>query len=141
MASPKIVAAMDKSGSPRTEVTVKGKYKSIGYGAVIDTGFTGDVVIPLDKAVSIGLDEGGAAAISLADGSTMSVPLFLCSVKIGDIEQNAAAIIMGSEILIGVGLLTPFDVCFRAGTKEVVINPQPGYANFVGVLHRLTGAV
>ena len=33
------------------------------------------------------------------------------------------------------------DVCFRAGTKEVVITSQPGFANFVGVLHRLTGGI
>jgi len=140
MGGTKIVAGMDSSGSPRLEVTIKGKYKSIGAGAVVDTGFTGDVVIPEDKALSIGLDAGGAAAITLADGSASTVQLYLCKVKIGDIEQNAAAIVMGSDILIGMGLLSPFDVCFRSGTQEVIITPQPALADFVGVLHRLTEA-
>lgn len=138
-ALPKIIAAIDEYNSVRVESDIIGEYKTVGYGAIFDSGFTGDVVIPQSMAVDIGLASGGVAEIELADGSTHIVKLYLCKVKLGNITQEAATIIMGEEVLIGMGLMQPFDVCLRAGTAEVVIEPQPGYADFVGVLHRLTG--
>ena len=135
----KIVAAIDEHNSVRVETEIIGSYKTVGYAAIFDSGFTGDVVIPESMAVDIGLKSGGVAEIELADGSTQIINLYLCKVKIGDITQEAATIIIGGEVLIGMGLVKPFDVCLRAGTAEVVIEPQPGYADFVGVLHRLTG--
>ena len=137
---PKIIAAIDEHNSVRIETEIIGEYKTIGYGSVFDSGFSGDVVLPQSMAVDIGLKGGGVAEIELADGSVMIVKLYLCKVKIGDIIQEAATIIMGEEVLIGMGLMTPFDVCLRAGTSEAVIEPQPGYTDFVGVLRRLTEA-
>lgn len=139
IALPKIIAAIDEHNSVRVNTDIIGEYKTVGYGSVFDSGFTGDVVLPLSMAVDIGLRSGGVAEIELADGSTMIVKLYLCKVKIGDIIQEAATIIMGEEVLIGMGLMKPFDICLRAGTSEAVIEPQPTYADFVGVLHRLTG--
>lgn len=135
----KIIAAIDDYNSVRIESEIIGEFKTVGYGAIFDSGFSGDVVLPQSMAVDIGLKSGGVAEIELADGSTMIVELYLCKVEIGDIIQEAATIIMGSEVLIGMGLMKPFDVCLRAGTSEAVIEPQPTYADFVGVLHRLTG--
>ena len=134
-----IISAIDEHNSVRVETEIIGTYKTVGYGAIFDSGFSGDVVIPQSMSVDIGLSAGGVAEIELADGSTMIVKLYLCKVKIGDIMQEAATIIMGEEVLIGMGLMKPFDVCLRAGTSEAIVEPQPGYADFVGVLHRLTG--
>jgi predicted aspartyl protease len=134
----KIIAAIDDHNSVRIESEIVGVYKTVGYGSIFDSGFSGDVVVPQSMAVDIGLKSGGVAEIELADGSRMIVKLYLCKVKIGGIIQEAATIIMGEEVLIGMGLMKPFDVCLRAGTSEAVIEPQPGYADFVGVLKRLT---
>ena len=134
----KIIAAIDDHNSVRIDTEIIGKFETTGYGAIFDSGFTGDVVIPERMAVDIGLKSGGVAEVELADGSTMIVELYLCKVKIGDIIQEAATIIMGSEVLIGMGLMIPFDVCLRAATSEVIIEPQTTYADFVGVLRRLT---
>jgi len=137
---PKIVAAIDKHNSVRIESEIIGIYKTVGVSSVFDSGFSGDLVIPTSMAVDIGLKTGGVAEVELADGSTMGVEVYVCKVKIGDITQEAATIIMGGEVLIGMGLMIPFDVCLRAGTSEAIIEPEPGYADFVGVLHRLIGA-
>lgn len=137
----KIVATIDDHNSVRIETDIVGVYKTAKYVSVFDSGFSGDVVIPQSMAVDIGLKGGGVAEVELADGSTMIVKLYLCKVKIGSITQEAATIIMGEEVLIGMGLMKPFDICIRAGTSEAVISPQPTYANFVGVLHRLTGGL
>ncbi len=135
----KIVAAIDDQRSVRVEADIIGEYKTRGYGAVFDSGFSGDIVIPQSIAVDIGLASGGVAEIELADGSKQILKLYLCKVKIGDITQEASTIIMGEEVLIGMGLMKPYDVCLRASTAEAIIEPQQAYANFVGVLRKLTG--
>ncbi len=45
---------------------------------------------------------------------------------------------MGNEILVGMGLMAPYDICLRTATSEALVEPQPAYANFAGVLHKLT---
>lgn len=135
----KIIAAIDEHRSVRIETDIIGEYKTLGYGAIFDSGFSGDVVIPQSMAVDIGLGRGGVAEVELADGSTTIVKLYLCKVKVGNIIQDASTIIMGEEVLVGMGLMKPFDICLRAGTSEAVIEPQPGYADFVGVLRKITG--
>ena len=137
----KIVAAIDDQNNVRVNCKVIGEYKTVEYSAVFDSGFSGDVVIPEKMAVNIGLRGGGVAEIELADGGRQIVELYLCKVKIGRITQEASTIIIGNEVLIGMGLMQPFDVCLRAGTSEAIIEPQPTYADFVGVLHRLTGGI
>lgn len=134
-----IISAIDEYRSVRVQTEIIGEYKTVGYGSIFDSGFTGDIVLPESMAVDIGLKSGGVAEVELADGSTMIVKLYLCKVKIGDTTQEAATIIMGEEVLIGMGLMNPFVVCLKASTSEVVIEPQQTYVDFVEVLHRITG--
>ena len=136
---PKIVASIDEDNSARVQIDVVGKYKTVGAGAIFDSGFTGDIVIPESMAVDIGLNTAGAAEIELADGSKMMIDLYLCKAKIGDVTQDAATIIMGNEVLIGMGLMRPFNICMSMDTSEVIIEHDP-VADYVGVLHRLTGS-
>ena len=135
-----IEASIDANNSVRVNTGIIGEYKTVDYSSVFDSGFTGDVVLPQSMAVDIGLKSGGVAEIELADGHIMTVKLYLCKIKIGEIVQDAAVIIMGEEVLLGMGLMNPFDVCLRASTSEAVIEPQEGYSDFVAVLRRLTGA-
>lgn len=134
-----IDASIDANNSVRVQTDIVGEYKTVGYGAVFDSGFTGDIVIPQSMAVDIGLKSGGVAEIELADGHIMVVKLYLCKVKIGEVSQEAAVIIMGEEVLLGMGLMAPFDVCLRASTSEAVIEPIQSYDDFVSVLKRITG--
>lgn len=134
-----IVSTIDDGNNVRVNANVIGEYKTVEYQTVFDSGFSGDVVIPEHVAVDIGLKAGGVAEITLADGSTTIVKLYLCRVKIGRITQEASTIILGDEVLIGMGLMQPYDICIRAGTSEVIIEPESTYANFVGVLNKLIG--
>lgn len=135
-----IDAGIDANNSVRIQADIIGEYKTVEYGSVFDSGFTGDVVLPQSMAVDIGLKSGGVAEIELADGHIMTVKLYLCKVKLGEIIQDAAVIIMGEEVLLGMGLMSPFDVCLRMSTSEAVIEPQQSsYSNFVDILKRLTG--
>lgn len=135
----KITAAIDNQLNVRVDCDIIGEYKTQEYNAVFDSGFSGDVVVPESMAVDIGLASGGVAEIELADGERHIVKLYLCKVKIGRITQEASTIIIGDEVLIGMGLMKPFDICLRAGTSEAIVEPQTTYTDFVGVLRKLTG--
>jgi len=117
-----IIAGIDSQNNVRVEVEIQGLYKSTPYGAVIDTGFSGGLVLPLVTAVDIGLTKVGASTVTLADGSVQIVPTFLSKVKIGSLTQDATTLIMGSEVLVGMELLTNFRFCMSPLTGEVIID-------------------
>ena len=103
-----IIAGIDSQNNVRMELEIQGLYKKMQYGGIIDTGFSGGLVIPLVTAVEIGLTKVGASTVTLADGSVNVIPTFLSKVKIGNVTQDASTLIMGNEILIGMELMTPF---------------------------------
>jgi predicted aspartyl protease len=133
-----VTSTIDGSGSVRLNVELIGTCSTIPYSAIFDSGFNGDIVLPIEIAVAMGLESGGVTTVELADGFTQDFPIFLCEIDIGGIKQNASVIIMGNEVLLGMGLMDPFDVCMRVSTSEVRIEPQGTYVNFVGMLRKIT---
>jgi len=116
-----IIAGIDGQNNVRIELEIQGLYKSTPYGGIVDTGFSGGLVLPLVTAVDIGLTKVGASTVTLADGSVHVVPTFLSKVKIGNRVQDATTLIMGSEVLVGMELLTNYRLCISPMTGEVVI--------------------
>ena len=133
-----VISTIDEYGSVRVNTELIGTCSTHPVSAIFDSGFNGDIVMPQEIAVTIGLEPGGVTTVELADGYTQDLPIFLCKIDIGGIQQDAAVLLMGSEVLIGMGLMQPFDVCMRVATSEVKIEPQGSYANFVGMLSQLT---
>jgi len=137
-----IVAGLDNQNQIRAEVEIQGLYKTVPYGAIVDTGFTGGLVLPVFIAVDIGLEKVGASTITLADGSIMTLPTFLCKIKIGTKTFDVATIIMGSDILIGIEALKNHRICISAGTGNVVVEEAAStedYKRLTESLHKLTG--
>lgn len=60
----------------RWNITVKGLHKSIPINALIDTGFDGDLCLPIPIAVQLGLELKGDDYFELADGSTKHELIF-----------------------------------------------------------------
>jgi len=116
-----IIAGIDGQNNVRIELEIQGLYKSTPYGGIVDTGFSGGLVLPLVTAVDIGLTKVGASTVTLADGSVHVVPTFLSKVKIGNKIQDATTLIMGSEVLVGMELLTNYRFCMSPMTGEVII--------------------
>lgn len=132
-----VIASIDGSGAVRMNVELIGTCTTLTQSAILDTGFNGDIVMPIETAVKIGLESGGVTSVMLADGYKKDFPIFLCEVNIGGMKQSAAVIVMGSEILLGMGLMDPFDVCFKKSTSEVRIEPQGSYIRFVEMMSRI----
>lgn len=118
---PAIISGIDSQNNVRLEIEIQGLYKSTPYGGIIDTGFSGGLVIPLITAVDIGLTKVGASTVTLADGSIKVVPTFLSQIKIGNNIHDATTLIMGNEVLIGMELLHDYRFCMSPITGEVII--------------------
>ena len=121
---PRIVAGVDSQRQVRVEVEIQGLYKSTPYGAIVDTGFSGGLSIPLIVAVGIGLEKTGATTITLADGSIKTVPLFLSKVRIGSTVVDVSTLVMGNDVLLGMEAMADFQICVSAGTGEVTVTEQ-----------------
>ena len=80
------------------------------YEAIIDTGFTGAVSIPLVKALPMGLTLFSTASYTLADGSQASVFLCFGIVRLNGAERTLVfSLSQGNDILLGTEFLAAFN--------------------------------
>lgn len=137
-----IISGLDNENQVRVEVEVIGLYKTVPYGAIIDTGFTGGLVLPVFVAVDIGLEKVGGSTVTLADGSIMTLPTFLCKLKLGSKTIDVVTLIMGNEILLGIEALKEHRICISPGTGNVVVEDAAStedYRRLNESLQRLVG--
>lgn len=142
-----IIAGIDNENQIRIECEIIGLYKSTKYGAIVDTGFSGGLVLPLVTAVDIGLEKVGAGTVTLADGSVKTLPMFMCKVKIGNTVQEADTLVMGNDVLIGMTVLDQYrltvDRAREAVLEEMTKTPQVQRVNIrpelISTIKKLTG--
>ena len=138
-----VLAGIDAENQVRLEVEIKGLYKSIPYGAIVDTGYSGGIVLPLVTAVDIGLEKVGSCSVSLADGTIHVLPTFLCIVELGGIKNEVSTLIMGSDVLLGMELLDKYTLCISPSAGKVTINTQESnfaYNHLISSLRKLVGS-
>ena len=70
-------------------ITVAGEHGQQKVSALLDTGFTGELQLPLQIAVPLGLKLVGVARYKLADGSISNQMIFFCFYKLG--HKNAVS--------------------------------------------------
>ena len=144
-----IISGIDNENQVRIEAKILGLYKSITYGCILDTGYSGTIVLPLTIAVELGLEKAGVASVTLADGSTQIVPTFICKIEIGGIIQDADTLVMGSEVLLGMGIMEKYQVFIDSAIGKVTFSSRSdspktivAYTkqnNIQDILKRLTG--
>ena len=90
------------------------------YEAVVDTGFTGGVSIPILRALPLGLALFSTANFTLADGSTDSTLLCLGMARMGTEERSTVfSLSKGNEILVGTEFLSDFGAKFELDYKTM----------------------
>lgn len=100
-----------RSGSPVLNIKVSGPFtEGKDYEAILDTGFTGFLSMPLSQAISLGLILHGTTAISLADGSRCFRITAKGHVQIGEESQVGVVILepTSTEVLLGMAFLRLF---------------------------------
>jgi clan AA aspartic protease len=90
--------------------------------AWVDTGFTGELVLPLSQITSLGLPLGPAVRAGLADGSEIELDTYTCQLDwFGNWFRIEVVANQGQFPLLGVGLLLNRDlhIDYRAKTVSV----------------------
>jgi len=112
------------NGSPAFKVTVKGPFsEGLEYDAVLDTGFTGFLSLPLVEAIRLGLVLHGTTAVSFADGKQEFRLTARGMVMLQDESQLGVAILepASTEILLGMGFLRLFGKAFFVSSNAVFL--------------------
>ena len=121
---------LDAYHQPRVAITVRGARRDVTLEAVIDTGFDGQLCLPVSLAVEIGLELYGAQQTQLADGSIRSDLVFLGQVGfVGQRTQEVEILLTESDdALLGVGFLMDWrlEIDFSQGLVQLQPRTRKG---------------
>jgi predicted aspartyl protease len=98
----------NQNGHPIVPIEVYGFSDKISqkFDAMLDTGFSGFLSLPLVYALKVGLILNSTASFVLADGSVQNTLLCLGTVKIKSEEQaGLISISKGNDVLLGMDFL------------------------------------
>jgi len=116
---------VDDQLQPKVKLKTKGMRKAVEIEAVVDTGFSGDLCLPLTVATQLGLELWGDQFAELADGSIKRDILFL-GIVVWENKEKAVEISLteSEETLIGSGLLEKQRLTIDYADKVVMIEPK-----------------
>lgn len=124
-----LIGSFDKIGNPIVTISVRGVFTGgrKEFEAIIDTGFTGFLQMPLVEAFPLGLVLSGTTSVTLADGSASPRLMALGRVAIGTVEETALILLdVGSDsILIGMSLLRKFKKKLVVSSIDVLLEDEP----------------
>jgi clan AA aspartic protease len=110
----------DRRGQPFLPVELAGLHRSLTLQALVDTGFDGDLCVPIAVAMPLGLELKGADYVELADGSIRRELIFRGTARIGDLPPKEAEIVLteSEQPLIGAGMFEGLrlEIDYGAGT-------------------------
>ena len=120
--------SLDSSHSPFVTIAVSvPSGPSHFVDALIDTGFSGDIVVPATKEL-LQSTPGAYATWTMADGSEVLAPIFLGTIRFPDLAEDAAEMVgvtvtvLGDQALIGQSVLKHFTLTLDHG-KQVILEP------------------
>jgi hypothetical protein len=105
----------------------KSKHLELDSQALINTGFSGDIVVPATKEL-LQSTPGAYATWTMADGSEVLAPIFLGTIRFPELDENVAEMVggtvtvLGDQALIGQSVLRHFTLTLDHG-KQVTLEP------------------
>ncbi len=93
---------------PLIPLSVGWKLKAQEITALIDTGFTGELKISSKEAMELGIETTHTELVTLANESTVGMPVGLAQVSMEGIQSTVEVLISDGMPIIGVGLLKKF---------------------------------
>ncbi len=92
----------------------------------IDTGFTGDLVLPQSTIDTLALSHSGSVDAILADGSEIELKTYTCFVNwFGEERRLEVVANDGDYPLLGVGLLLGLELRANYDTLELTLDEPP----------------
>ena len=114
--------------TPYASIEAIGRRQSYTLSSIVDTGFAGDLCLPTQIAVQLGLDLIGEQLIELADGTKKQQLVFAGSVRFfGEIHKVEIMLTSSEDALIGTRLLDKYTLSieFPGGRVKVPMKPGP----------------
>ena len=91
---------------PRVNLTVLGPNNAIYDGEfIIDTGYSGEIILPLDIALNLDLEQGDDVSVTLGDGTTDDYSTYTARIEWHGRRRAVVVTSVGSEALVGMRLL------------------------------------
>jgi clan AA aspartic protease len=91
--------------------------------AWIDTGFTGELVLPQVMIDNLQLQPSGTTSAVLADGSRIAMRTYSCRIKwFGEVQQLQVVANNGRFPLLGIGLMLNRDLAISYRTSLVSVD-------------------
>jgi len=117
-----VKAYLDEYGQAVVEFVIKGSRTDISAKAIIDTGFDGDICLPVHLAIQLGLELKSVQVVELADGSRKNELVFTGSITLNGEEKEIEILLTNSkDTLLGTGLLYKkvLKIDFTRGIVEI----------------------
>lgn len=115
----------NKAGHPAVEITAIGIRDRFYIEAIVDTGFDGDLCLPVQIAIQLGLELVSTQRFEMADGTIKNTLIFLGKILMGDEEKEIEIILTESDdALIGNGLLGDKTLIIDYLNMEITITPS-----------------
>ncbi len=118
-----IPGSFDADGSPTIKIKITGDLGSREYVAVIDTGFTGFVALPLAEMIPLGLRTEGATSVTLGNGAVIDNLVAPGRVTLGSQTESGTVVLddTGNDILVGLAFLRTFKIALIVTDVVVVL--------------------
>ncbi len=115
---------VDSSGRALVQIALKRRPLDppTQLDAWIDTGFTGDVVLPISAISTLGLSQSAAVAAQLGDGSAVLMDIYPCLIDWFGRERLVQVLANNAQSpLLGVGLLRDHKLAIDYPSQTVTI--------------------
>lgn len=110
----------DNYGQPRVGITVAGLHEEIALEAVIDTGFDGDLCLPIQVGIELGLKLKGITRVELADGTIKQELVFAGTAQLGRKRKDVSILLSESDdALLGTNMLSYVELDFVNQTVRI----------------------
>jgi clan AA aspartic protease len=96
---------------------------TVTVSAWIDTGFTGELVLPQELIELLDLEPSGTTGAVLADGSRIAMQTYSCQIDwFGETQQIQVVANQGRFPLLGIGLLWNRDLRINYRSSQISID-------------------
>lgn len=116
----------DSLGNPCLKFHLAGMFKNkpgVEFEAVLDTGFSGFLSLPLIRAFPLGLPLVGTSSFTLADGSNSACLTASGVLTVGDKSETGLVVLetASKDALLGMDFLRTFKLALVVTREEVVL--------------------